>query len=113
MVVADDQDFITFAVVADGVHVGLRASTVSGGTLKNVLDESALAEYQTPMYLRLTRSDSSYLASYSLDGSTWTPAIDFTDTAVPTLVGPFAGNDSNTPSQAPPVSMAVNWFQAK
>jgi hypothetical protein len=113
MVAADDQNFVTFAVVTDGAHIGLKASTVTGGTLKTVLDDEDFTQYQTPLYLRLTRADSSYVAFYSTDGSTWTPAIDFTDAAVPTSVGPFASNYSATPVDAAPVSMAVNWFRAQ
>ena len=113
MVAADDQNFITFALVTDGVHIGLSASTVSAGTLKTVLNENEFTQYQVPMYLRVTRADSSYVASYSIDGSTWTPAIDFTDAAVPTSVGPFASNYNATPAEAVPVSMAVNWFRAR
>jgi hypothetical protein len=113
MVSADDQDFVTFAVATDGVHIGLKAFTVSGGTMKTVLDDTDFTQYQTPIYLRLTRADSSYAAFYSIDGSTWIPAIDFTDAAVPTSVGPFASNYSATPADAAPVSMAVNWFRAQ
>jgi hypothetical protein len=65
------------------------------------------------MYLRLTRAETSYVAFYSIDGSTWTPVIDFTDASVPTSVGPFASNYSTTPAEAAPVSMAVNWFRAQ
>jgi hypothetical protein len=100
-------------VVTDGVHIGLRASTISAGTLTTVLDDNNFTQYQTPIYLRITRADSSYGAFYSIDGSTWTPAIDFIDSMVPTSVGPFAGNYSATPANAPPVAMAVNWFQAQ
>jgi hypothetical protein len=52
----------------------------------------------------------SYEAYYSVDGVVWTQTAGFTDTRVPTLIGPFAGNYNTTPSRAIPVVMAINWF---
>ena len=62
------------------------------------------------MYLRLTRNGVSYQSYYSVDGVVWTQTSGFTDTAVPTLIGPFASNYNPTPAKAIPVVMAINWF---
>jgi hypothetical protein len=110
MALSDDRDFLMFALVTDGTRIGLTAKTVTGGVATTVFNEADFNEYQNPMYLRLTRSRSTYIAYYSVDGSVWTQATTFTDTRIPTSLGPFAGNYNATPSRAVPVVMAINWF---
>jgi hypothetical protein len=58
MVVSDDEDFITFALVTDGKSIGLRVRTVTGGAASDVLNDMGFGQYQNPMYLRLTKSKS-------------------------------------------------------
>src|SRR5271170_941430 len=41
MVLADDQDFITFALVTDGTNISLTAHTVSGGVATTVFDDAS------------------------------------------------------------------------
>jgi hypothetical protein len=110
MVLADDLDFITFALVTDGTNISLTAHTVSGGVAATVFDEASFNEYHNPICLRLNRTGSSYTAYYSIDGVVWTQATSFTDTRVPTSIGPFAGNYNSNPAKAVPVVMAINWF---
>src|SRR5580658_2576277 len=110
MVLADDENFITFALVTNGTNLGLSVQTITEGAAATVFEEASFNEYQNPMYLRLTRTGVSYIAYYSVDGVVWTQAASFTDTRVPTLIGPFAGNYNPTPSRAIPVVMAINWF---
>jgi hypothetical protein len=110
MVTDDDQNFITFALTTDGSSVGLKAVTVTGGAPATVLEDRALSEYKSPMYLRLSRSGSAYVGYYSADGETWTQATSFNFSQAPTAIGPFASNYSDTPANAVPVVMAVNWF---
>jgi len=110
MVLADDKNFITFALVTNGTNLGLSVQTITEGAAATVFEEASFNEYQNPMYLRLTRTGVSYIAYYSVDGVVWTQAAGFTDTRVPTLIGPFAGNYNPTPSRAIPVVMAINWF---
>ncbi len=110
IVLADDQDFITFALVTDGTNISLTARTVSGGVATTVFDEVSFNEYHNPICLRLTRSRSAYTAYYSVDGVVWTQATSFVDNRVPTSIGPFAGNYNQTPGKAVPVVMAINWF---
>jgi hypothetical protein len=113
MVVTDDRNFITFALQTDGTKVGLSAHTVAGGVATPVLQDSDFSQYQNPMYLRLTKSGSAYVALYSIDGINFTQAGSFTDTAAPTAVGPFASNYNDTPANAVPVVMSVNWFDVQ
>jgi hypothetical protein len=110
MVLADDEDFIMFALVTDGTNLGLSAHIVTKGVAATVFDDAIFSEYQNPMYLRLTRTGVAYIAYYSVDGVVWTQAASFTDIAVPALIGPFAANYNRSPSRAVPVVMAINWF---
>jgi hypothetical protein len=110
MVLADDQNFLTFALVTNGTNISLTAHKVSGGVAATVLNIASFNEYHNPMCLRLTRAGSTYTAYYSVDGVVWTQAASLADTSVPTLIGPFAGNYSRTPANAVPVVMAINWF---
>jgi Beta xylosidase C-terminal Concanavalin A-like domain len=110
MVLADDVDFITFALVTDGTNISLTAHTVTGGVATTVFDQASFNEYHNPICLRLNRTGSSYTAYYSVDGVVWTQATSFTDTRVPTSIGPFAGNYNSNPTKAVPVVMAINWF---
>ena len=110
MVLADDENFITFAMMTNGTHLGLSVHIVSGGVAATVFEEVNFNEYQNPMYLRLTRTGVTYIAYYSVDGVVWVQAASFADTRVPTLIGPFASNYNPTPSRAVPVVMAIHWF---
>ena len=110
MVLADDENFITFAMMTNGTHLGLSVHIVSGGVAATVFEEVNFNEYQNPMYLRLARTGVTYIAYYSVDGVVWVQAASFADTRVPTLIGPFASNYNPTPSRAVPVVMAIHWF---
>jgi hypothetical protein len=110
MVLADDLDFITFALVTDGTNISLTAHTVTAGVAATVYDQASFNEYHNPICLRLNRTGSSYTAYYSVDCVVWTQATSFTDTQVPTSIGPFAGNYNRNPANAVPVVMAINWF---
>jgi hypothetical protein len=113
MVSADDRNFITFALQTDGTNVGLSAYTVAGGVATAVLQDSDFSQYQNPMYLRLTKTGSAYVAFYSIDGINFTQAASFTDTTSTTAIGPFASNYNDNPSNAVPVVMSVNWFDVQ
>jgi Fn3 associated/Beta xylosidase C-terminal Concanavalin A-like domain len=113
MVLADNEDFITFALTTDGTNVGLKAYTVTNGAVTTVLDDVNFSQYQNPMYLRLTRTSSTYMAYYSVDGANWTLATSLTNAKAPTLIGPFAGNYNSTPANTVPVVMSVNWFNTQ
>jgi hypothetical protein len=110
IVLADDKDFITFALGTDGANISLTARTVTAGVEATLFNEAHFSEYQNPICLRLSRSGDAYTAYYSVDGVVWTEATSFTDTEVPTSVGPFAGNYNSTPAKAAPVVMVINWF---
>jgi hypothetical protein len=113
MVLSGSEDFISFALTTDGTKIGLSARKVTGGAATTVLDETDFSQYQNPMYLRVTKAGSAYVAFYSVDGANWTQAASFTDTTIFTSIGPFASNYDRTPANATPVVMSVDWFDVR
>ena len=85
MVLADDQNFITFALVTNGTNLALSVQTVTDGAAATVFEEASFNEYQNPICLRLARTGVAYIAYYSVDGVVWTQAASLTDTRVPDL----------------------------
>jgi hypothetical protein len=110
MVLADNENFITFALVTNGTNLALSVQTVTDGTVATIFEEPSFNEYQNPMCLRIARTGVAYIAYYSPDGVVWRQAASFSDARVPTLIGPFAGNYNPNPARAIPVVMAINWF---
>jgi hypothetical protein len=113
MILSDSEDFITFALTTDGTKIGLNATTVTGGAATMVLGDTDFSQYQNPMYLRVTKAGSAYVAFYSVDGANWTQAASFSDTTNFSSIGPFASNYSSVPANAAPVVMSVNWFDVQ
>jgi hypothetical protein len=110
MVQSDNADFLTFALTTDGSKIGLNAHSVTRGVSTSLLEDTDFSQYQNPMYLRLTKSGSAYVALYSVDGVNWAQAASFTNTTANSCIGPFASNYNDTPANAVPVVMSVNWF---
>jgi hypothetical protein len=113
MVLSGNENFITFALATDGTKIGLSARIVAHGVATTVLDDTDFSQYQNPMYLRVTKAGSAFVALYSVDGTNWTQATSFTDTTAFTSIGPFASNYNDTPANATPVVMSVNWFDVQ
>ncbi len=113
MLLSDNEDFTTFALTTDGTKIGLNAHTVTHGVATTLFEDTDFSQYRNAMYLRLTKAGSVYVAYYSVDGVSWTQVVSFTNTMVPTLIGPFASNYNDTPANAVPVVMAVNWFDVQ
>ena len=113
MVGSDNQNYVTFALASDGTKIGLQARAVSQGVANSVLNDPDFSQYQNPMFLRLVRNGNSYVALYSIDGTNWSQATTFLYNQPAAWIGPFAGNYSDTPSNAPPVVMSVNWFNVQ
>ena len=110
MILSEGGDFVTFALTTDGTKIGLSAHMITGGRATTVLDDTDFSQYQNPMYLRVTKAGSAYVAFYSVDGANWTEATSFTDTTIFTSIGPFASNYNDIPANAAPVVMSLNWF---
>ena len=111
MVLADDKNFISFALVTNGTNLGLSVQTVIDGAAATVFEEASFNEYQNPMYLRLTRTGVSlYRVLLGRWGGLDTGRRQAEQPGFQTLIGPFAGNYNATPSRAIPVVMSINWF---
>jgi hypothetical protein len=113
MVLADNEDFLTFALGTDGSKVGLHVATVSHGATSAIVNDPDFTQYQNPMYLRLIKHGGAYVAFYSGDGVAWSQAANFNYAQPVSSIGPFAGNYSDTPAHALPVVMSVNWFDVQ
>ncbi len=48
MVLADDEDFISFALVTNGTNLGLSVQTVTNGVAATVFEEASFNEYRIP-----------------------------------------------------------------
>jgi hypothetical protein len=113
MVLADNEDFVTFALTTDGNNIGLSVHTVIRGVASTILEDTDFSQYQYPMYLQLSRTGSAYVAQYSVDGVSWTQAASFTYLTHATAIGPYASNYNQNPVNAVPVVMSVNWFDVQ
>ena len=56
MVISDASNFVTYELAADGSNIHLSAEIVAGGVSRSVFDDGSFRQYQSPMYLRLTRT---------------------------------------------------------
>jgi hypothetical protein len=113
MVLADNEDFVTFALTTDGNNIGLSVHTVIRGVASTILEDTDFSQYQNPMYLQLSRTGSDYVAQYSVDGVSWTQAASFTYLTHATAIGPYASNYNANPASTVPVVMSVNWFDVQ
>jgi len=113
MVLSDAENFVTFALTTNGARVGLSAHMVSNSVATEVLEDTDFSQYENPMYLRLTKTGSAYVALYSADGISWTQAASFVFLNPSTVIGPFASNYNQDPAKAVPVVMSVNWFDVQ
>jgi hypothetical protein len=110
MVLAENGNFITFALRADGSNIALTAQRVATGVATTLLDLSDFSQYHNPIYLRIVRTGSAYMAFYATDGQNWTQVTSFTDEDPPAQIGPFASNYNSNPADALPVVMSVAAF---
>jgi Fn3 associated/Beta xylosidase C-terminal Concanavalin A-like domain len=113
MVLADSEDFVTFALTTDGNNIGMSVDTVTRGVASTMLEDVDFSQYQNPMYLQLSRTGSAYVAQYSVDGVSWTQVASFTYLGHATQIGPYASNYNANPANAVPVVMSVNWFDVQ
>jgi hypothetical protein len=113
MMLADSEDFVTFGLTTDGNNIGMSIHTVTHGVASTMLEDADFSQYQSPMYLQLSRMGSAYVAQYSVDGVSWTQVASFTYLTPPTQIGPYASNYNANPANAVPVVMSVNWFDVQ
>ncbi len=91
---------------AGGGQVILFAASVSGATA-SVKVATTLASAPAPFWLRVKRTGSTWLFTYSLDGVTWLTGGSFSFAMTVAKVGPYAGNAGSPP---PAWTATVDYF---
>ncbi len=91
---------------AGGGQVVLFAASVSGGSASVKVSQPLSAPSQ-PFWMRVERTGSSWLFTYSLDGLTWSIGGSFSFAMTVAKVGPYAGNAGSPP---PAWTATVDYF---
>ncbi len=92
---------------AGGGQIILFAASISGGTTSVELASTLSPTPSAPIWMRVKRTGSSWLFTYSLDGETWLPGVSFSFVMTVAKVGPYAGNSGSPP---PAWSATVDYF---
>ncbi len=96
-VVDDAANYIRFEISTDGSSTRAFGGVVSANVPSTRFDVVIGPNGTTPVYMRVKRERNSWTLIYSLDGSLWLPAGDFTHTLVVRSVGLAARNQGSTP----------------
>ena len=92
-----------------GTGVIVFAAGFSGGfATPNILVNQSIGALPEPLYLRVHRTGSTWVLSYSTNGSAWTSVTPFVYTMTVHRIGLFAGNSGGT--AAPADTMIVDHF---
>jgi regulation of enolase protein 1 (concanavalin A-like superfamily) len=95
----DASTYLRFDVFSSGSSVNLFAALLSGSTASVKVSKTYGATAPQPFWLRVRRTGSTWLFTYSVDGSTWVTAGSFSAALTVNKLGPYAGN-GGTPSPA-------------
>jgi uncharacterized repeat protein (TIGR02543 family) len=101
--------YLRFDCNYDGVHFFLFAATLSGGkvTIRRQINISSAL----PIWLDVKRAGNTWTLQYSLNGTSWTSVVSFSDTFTVNRVGLTAGNDLLGSSTSTPAFTAlVDYF---
>jgi regulation of enolase protein 1 (concanavalin A-like superfamily) len=110
LVEQDASTVLRFDVYNAGGSVNVFAASVAGG-VASVKVASALSPVPSaPFWLRVKRTGSTWLFTYSRDGVSWSTAGSFSFAMTVAKVGPYAGNAANGPSPAPAWTATVDYF---
>ncbi len=88
--------FLRFDVYSSGTGVTVFAASISGSTPSTKISEM-VDNAQQPFWLRVKRTGSRWLFTYSKDGIAWVAAGTFDDTISVAKVGVYAGNSGPSP----------------
>jgi regulation of enolase protein 1 (concanavalin A-like superfamily) len=102
----DASTVLRFDVYNAGGSIILFAASVSGATA-SVKVAQTLGAATAPFWMRVKRTGSSWLFTYSLDGLTWLMGGSFTFAMTVAKVGPYAGNSGSPP---PAWTATVDYF---
>jgi len=91
-IIADAANYVQFEVYSNGTSVRAYAGVVVGNVSSSRSDVMLAPNGTSPVYMRIKRERSTWTQMYSLDGSTWNPAAEFTHALTMRSVGLVAGN---------------------
>jgi hypothetical protein len=91
-VIADAANYVQFEVYSNGSSVRAYAGVVVGSTASSRSDVALGPNGTSPIYMRVKRERNTWTQKYSLNGSTWTTAAEFTHALTVRNLGLVAGN---------------------
>lgn len=109
----DSNNFIRFEYYSYGSTIYVYASAISGGAEAKKIDISIGVVSSAPMFLRVDRQGNQWKMDYSLNGTDWTEAANFSQAMIVKEVGVYAGNSSDSSDEdgtPPPFLALVDYF---
>jgi len=106
----DSSNYVRFDVRSTGPEVRLFGASVTNGTPTARYDAAISAPSGAPLWLRVKRTGSTWTASWSTNGTTFTTGPDFSFTLAVAKLGPFAANHDETASLSPAFTATVDYF---
>lgn len=91
-VMADASNYVQFEVYSNGSSLRAYSGVVVGNAPSSRSDVALAPNGTAPIYMRIKRERNTWTQTYSLDGSTWNPAAEFTHTLTVRSLGLVAGN---------------------
>ncbi len=110
LVEQDASTVLRFDVYNAGGSVNLFAASVSGGVASVKVASTLSPSPSAPFWLRVKRTGSTWLFTYSLDGVSFVTAGSFSFAMTVAKVGPYAGNAANGASPPPAWTATVDYF---
>ena len=112
LVQQDAQDYVWFAVFHDGTTPRIFAGAAIGGTAFPAYnDPITVPPGTTSFWMRVNRSGATWTQSWSVDGTTYNPAMSFSQALTVSAIGPYGGNDNDASNDpAPNFTAAVDYF---
>jgi uncharacterized repeat protein (TIGR01451 family) len=104
----DASTFLRFSEYSDNLRTILFVANISGGTGTVLVNQEIRGG--AALYLRVKRTGSNWLFSYSYDMIHWTPGFAFTQAIQVAKIGPYAGNAQFNGGAAPAFTAIVDYF---
>jgi hypothetical protein len=106
----DAQNFLFFGVYSDGSQTHIYQVATIGGTPSTPYDQ-IISTTGSSFWIRLNRSGSTWIQSWSSDGTTFTPVTSLNQSLTVFAIGPAAGNNTDASNDpAPSFTAAVDYF---
>jgi regulation of enolase protein 1 (concanavalin A-like superfamily) len=108
LVQQDSSDYLRLEFSSDGTQTVVSGNNVVAGNQQGIFQTAV--NNASSIWLQVQRSGNNWTISYSYDGNTYTTAGSFSATLNVSAIGPYAWNYNVTPSQAPAINAAVDYF---